>query len=47
LLEALPRSETVGYDEQGNRRSSVMVGTTRVTVVVDEAEGVIVTLWVR
>jgi hypothetical protein len=47
LLEALPYGETVGYDEQGNRRSNVTVAATRLIVVVDDAEGVIVTLWVR
>ena len=47
LLEALPVAETLGYDDRGNRRARVMIENTEVTVVVDETEDAVITLWVR
>jgi hypothetical protein len=47
LLETVPQAVTVGYDERGNRRARLTVGTTSLTVVVDEARGMIITLWVE
>lgn len=47
LVEALPAAETLGYDDRGNLRARVVVGDAGITVVIDEAEGFVVTLWVR
>ena len=47
LMEALPSAETVGYDDRGNRRARVALGETRLTVVIDEAQGIVITLWVE
>jgi len=47
LLDALSRAETVGYDDRGNRRARVNLGTTALTVVIDEAQAAVVTLWVE
>lgn len=45
VLEALFAAETLGYDRWGNRHAGVLVGGTRLTVVIDERERVIVTIW--
>jgi hypothetical protein len=46
LIEALPAAETIGYDDRGNGRVRLAVGGTRLTVVMDESAGVVITLWV-
>ena len=40
-------AETVGYDEQGNRRVRVTIATTELTVVVDDSAGTVITVWVE
>ncbi len=45
LLEAVLRGETVGYDEVGNRLVSVSIPGTRLTVVLDHRERIVVTVW--
>ena len=40
-------AETLGYDDQGNRRVRIMIGNTQLTVVVDETGDAVITLWVR
>jgi hypothetical protein len=47
FLRGLPGSETVGYDERGNRRARMAVGATSLTVVIDEEEAVVITVWVE
>jgi hypothetical protein len=47
LLETLPRATAIGYDERGNRRARVAVGITSLILVIDEAHGVIITIWVE
>jgi hypothetical protein len=47
LLVSLSRARTVGYDERGNRRVQVDVERTTFTVVIDEAQGVIVAVWLE
>jgi hypothetical protein len=47
LLNGLSGSETVGYDERGNRRARMQVGATNLTVVIDEEEAVVITVWVE
>ncbi|MGH2675247.1 MAG: hypothetical protein ACRDH1_07535 [Actinomycetota bacterium] len=46
LLEALPRAEALGYDDRGNLQTRVLIGATEIVAVVDESEGVVITLWV-
>ncbi len=36
-----------GYDDQGNQRWLVLVAETHVTVVIDEALEVVITVWVE
>lgn len=45
VMEALPGAETIGYDDRGNRKARVPMGDVRLTVVVDEAASVVVTIW--
>ncbi len=47
LIDALLEGGTLGYDERGNRRVRILLGTTEVVVVVDDTAGLVVTLWVR
>lgn len=47
LLENLPGSETIGYDDRGNRRALVVLGETRLTLVIDEAQALVITVWVE
>ncbi|MGH2656076.1 MAG: hypothetical protein ACRDIZ_05170 [Actinomycetota bacterium] len=47
VTEALPGADTIGYDDRGNRKVRAVIGGTRVTVVVDEAADVVVTIWVE
>lgn len=47
LLKNLPSAETVGYDDRGNRRARLALGRATVMVVVDESEGVVITVWVE
>ncbi|MGH2664126.1 MAG: hypothetical protein ACRDH8_15270 [Actinomycetota bacterium] len=47
LIEALPASETIGYDDRGNRRARLVLGGTGLTVVIDEAQGIVITVWVE
>lgn len=45
VVESLTGAETIGYDDRGNRKARVMIGDTALTVVVDEAAQVVVTIW--
>jgi hypothetical protein len=47
VVENLPRSKTIGYDDRGNRRARLALGETELVVVLDEAAGVVITLWVE
>jgi len=47
LLETLPQAVTVGYDDRGNRRARVTLGRAGLIVVVDEAQSVIITVWME
>jgi hypothetical protein len=47
LLEEISGSETIGYDDAGNRRARLVVRGTTLTVVIDESEGVLITMWVE
>lgn len=47
VLEALPGAKTVRYDERGNRRARIEIGTTSLTVVLDERDQTVITLWVE
>jgi hypothetical protein len=47
LLAALPQAILVGYDDRGNRRVRVALGTIGLMVVIDEAQGVVITMWVE
>lgn len=47
VLKAVPRGETIGYDDRENRKARVMIGDARLTVVIDEANEVVVTIWVE
>lgn len=47
LLEGLLGADDLGYDAKGNRRAKVTVDDVVVTIVVDEDEGLVVTLWLR
>jgi hypothetical protein len=47
VIDALLEGGTLGYDERGNRRVRILVGTIELLVVVDDAAGLVVTLWVR
>jgi hypothetical protein len=38
---------TVGYDDRGNRRARVTLGRAGLIVVVDETQGVIITVWME
>lgn len=46
LLEALPTGEILGKDDRGNRRVRVSLAGVRLTVVVDDSQGVIITVWI-
>lgn len=45
LLEALFTGITVGYDSKGARRVSVTASGISLTVVVKDAERIVVTVW--
>lgn len=45
LLEGLLGAEDLGYDAKENHRVQVTIDEVVVTVVVDEEDGTIVTLW--
>ncbi len=47
LLEALIGASSIGYDARGNRKVNVLVHGARLTVVVGEPEGLVVTLWLE
>jgi hypothetical protein len=47
LLEAIPGALTVGYDDRGNRRARVTIGTTSLILVIDESQGSVITMWVE
>jgi len=47
LSEALPRAETVGYDEQGNRRARLAIEATGLIVVIDKDRDTVITMWVE
>ena len=47
LIEALPGSVTLGYDDRENRRVRITIEDTDMTVVVDERRDMVITLWVR
>lgn len=47
LVFALPSGETIGYDEDGNRRVRVSVEGIRLMVVVDDEQGAVVTVWME
>jgi transposase-like protein len=38
---------TVGYDDRGNRRARVTIRTAGLIVVIDEAQGMIITVWME
>jgi hypothetical protein len=47
VLEAIPGAVTVGYDDRGNRRARMTIGTTSLIVVIDESQGSVITMWVE
>ena len=47
VSEILAEAETVGYDGRGNRKALVKIGDVRLTMVIDEASDVVVTIWVE
>jgi hypothetical protein len=47
VLERLPDAETLRYDERGNRRAGIQVGTTNLMIVIDESSQTVITLWVE
>lgn len=47
LVEMLPRGETEGYDNRGNRRVWVRLDEVVLRVVIDERDGVVITVWIE
>lgn len=47
IHEALTGGWTGGYDRRGNRRVHVPLGSVRLTVVIDEANETVITVWVE
>jgi len=47
LAQSLPKAKTMGYDDRGNRKVQLVFGEARLTVVVDDAARVVVTVWVE
>jgi len=45
LLEALASADVVGEDIKGNRRLSIRIDDVLLTVVVDEARQIVITIW--